>query len=124
KSVLDGFTSFVLATTLGGGVILSFIPVVVFQGTITLLATQIEAMIPQAMLDEILAEVTAVGGLLIVAIGLNFLKLTNIRVVNFIPSIFTVCLIIYIVQLFEKKVLLHASMVLNMDENVLTSTLF
>jgi len=100
KAILDGFTSFVLATTLGIGVILSFIPVVVFQGTITLMATHIEAMIPQAMFDELLAEVTSVGGLLIVAIGLNLLKLTNIRVVNLLPSICTVCIIVYIVHLF------------------------
>lgn len=96
KGILDGFTSFVLTTTLGIGVILSVIPVVLFQGTIALLATQIESLIPALLFDEMIVELTAVGGLLIVAIGLNILKLTNIRVTNLLPSIVMVGVIIYI----------------------------
>lgn len=100
KAVLDGFTSFVLATTLGIGVMFSFIPVVLFQTIVTLLATQIEGVIPAALFEELLAEITAVGGLLIIAIGLNLLKVTKIRVTNLLPSICTVCIILYIAHLF------------------------
>lgn len=96
KSILDGFIAFVLATTLGLGVVFSVVPVVLFQGTITLLATRIESLLPDAMFDALLIEVTAVGGLLIVAIGLNILKITKIRVTNLLPSILMVILFVAI----------------------------
>jgi len=96
KSILDGFSSFVLTTTLGIGVILSAIPVALFQGTITLLASKIESIIPAALFDTILAEITAVGGLLILAIGLNLLKLTKIRVTNLLPSLIVVVVLLYL----------------------------
>lgn len=100
KGILDGFASFVLTTTLGIGVILSVIPVVLFQGTIALLAAQIESIIPEAIFNEVIVELTAVGGLLIVAIGLNILKLTQIRVTNLLPAIFMVGVILYIYHSF------------------------
>lgn len=96
KSVLDGFTSFILTTTLGIGVILSVIPVVLFQGAIALLATQIEKLIPEVIFNDLLVDITAVGGLLIVAIGLNLLKLTQIRVTNLLPAIVMVTIFVYL----------------------------
>ncbi|MFD1851000.1 DUF554 domain-containing protein [Oceanobacillus bengalensis] len=99
KGILDGFTSLVLTTTLGMGVMLSVIPVIVYQGSIALFATYIDKWIPEALLNGLITELTAVGGLLIVAIGLNMLKLTQIRIGNLLPSIFTVILIYYIYQL-------------------------
>ena len=100
KSVLDGFLSFVLASTLGVGVIFSAVPVFLFQGTITLLATRIEAIIPAAIFQDMIDEITAVGGLLIIAIGLNLLKLTSIRVTNLLPSLVMVVILLYIGYLF------------------------
>lgn len=100
KGILDGFTSFVLTTTLGIGVILSVIPVVLFQGTIALLATQIESIIPEEIFDAFIVELTSVGGLLIVAIGLNILRLTQIRVTNLLPAIGMVGVILYIQSFF------------------------
>lgn len=93
KGILDGFVALVLTTTLGFGVILSAIPVVIYQGAIALLATQIENWLPEAFLNGLIVEITAVGGLLIVAIGLNLLKLTQIRIGNLLPSILTVGII-------------------------------
>lgn len=100
KSVLDGFTSFILTTTLGIGVILSVIPVVLFQGSIALLASQIEKLIPEVIFNDLLVDITAVGGLLIVAIGLNLLKLTQIRVTNLLPAIFMVAIFVYLNHIF------------------------
>jgi len=100
KSALDGFTAFVLTTTLGFGVVLSVIPVFLYQGAIALLATQIEAWIPDVLFNELIQEVTAVGGLLILAIGLNILNITKIRISNLFPSIFTVVIILTIYHLF------------------------
>ncbi|MDY0404128.1 DUF554 domain-containing protein [Virgibacillus sp. 179-BFC.A HS] len=96
KGILDGFTALVLTSTLGFGVLFSVVPVVLFEGIIALLATQINRFIPQAFLDGLIVELTAVGGLLIVAIGLNMLKLTKIRIGNLLPAIVTVIIIFYI----------------------------
>lgn len=99
KGILDGFTALVLTTTLGFGVMLSVIPIVLYQGAIALLATQIEKWLPEAFLNGLIGELTAVGGLLIIAIGLNMLKITQIRIGNLLPSIITVILIYYLYQL-------------------------
>lgn len=84
KSVLDGVMSVILASTLGIGVILSAISVLVYQGTITLFATALQPYITADMMREI----SAVGGILISVIGLNILELTKIKVGNFLPAIF------------------------------------
>lgn len=99
KSFIDGFVAMVLATTLGFGVIFSVIPVVVYQGGIALLATQIDRWLPQEFLEGFIVEMTAVGGLMIVAIGLNLLKLTTIRVANLLPGLGTLALIYYVFTL-------------------------
>ncbi len=100
KAIIDGFVALVLTSTLGFGVIFSVIPVVLYEGSIALLATQINRWVPQEMLDLFITEMTAVGGLLIVAIGLNLLKLTKIRVANLLPSLFMVGIILYVAQWF------------------------
>ncbi len=100
KGVIDGFVALVLTTTLGFGVIFSVIPVILYQGSIALLATQIEKWLPESFLNGLIVELTAVGGLLIVAIGLNLLKITQIRVGNLLPSILTVGIVYYIYLLF------------------------
>ena len=100
KGIIDGFTALVLTTTLGIGVILSAIPVVLYQGTITLLATQIDKWVSAAFLDGLIVELTAVGGLLILAIGFNLLNITKIRIGNLLPSILTVVLVYYLFTLF------------------------
>ncbi|MFD2923840.1 DUF554 domain-containing protein [Halobacillus naozhouensis] len=100
KAIIDGFVALVLTSTLGIGVIFSVIPVVLYEGGIALLATQINKWVPQEMLDLFIVEMTSTGGLLIVAIGLNLLKLTKIRVANLLPSLFIVGIIIYVMQWF------------------------
>ncbi|QDP42270.1 DUF554 domain-containing protein [Radiobacillus deserti] len=98
KGILDGFVALVLTTTLGFGVVLSVIPVLLYQGTIALLATNIQRMLPEEFMDMFIIEMTATGGLLIVAIGLNLLKITDIKVANLLPSIVMVALFIAIYQ--------------------------
>ncbi len=100
KAIIDGFVALVLTSTLGIGVIFSVIPVVLYEGGIALLATQINRWIPKEMLDLFIVEMTATGGLLIVAIGLNLLKLTKIRVANLLPSLFIVGIVLYVMQWF------------------------
>lgn len=84
KSVLDGVTSIIFASTLGLGVIFSGLSVLVYQGLITLAAGALKPF----MVPETIAQMTSVGGLLILAIGLNMLQITTIRVGNLLPGIF------------------------------------
>lgn len=100
KGVIDGFTALVLTTTLGFGVMFSIAPLILYQGGITLFATQIENWIPEAILQGVIIEITAVGGLLIVAIGLNLLKIKTIRIANLMPALVLVVIFYYIFQLF------------------------
>lgn len=83
KSILDGITAIIFAANMGVGVALSALSVAVYQGSITLLAGSMETIMSPA----ILAELTATGGILIIAIGLNMLKLLKIRIANLLPAI-------------------------------------
>lgn len=93
KGLIDGFTSIILASTLGIGVLLAAIPVFVYQGLIALFATQISLIVPEAALDMFITEMTATGGVMIVAIGLNLMGLTKMRVANLLPGVIVVGLI-------------------------------
>ena len=84
KSVLDGVTSLIFASAMGVGVMFSSIAVLVYQGLITLTAVFMKNL----LVAETIEQMTSVGGLLIVAIGFNMLKITTIRVGNLIPAVF------------------------------------
>lgn len=101
KSIIDGFVSIIFTATLGFGVIFSAIPVMLYEGGITLLATQIDQWISVETLDQLVKELTATGGILIFAIGLNLLEITKIRIVNMLPSILITILIIVVNQYFS-----------------------
>jgi uncharacterized membrane protein YqgA involved in biofilm formation len=95
KSVLDGFAALAFASTLGIGVLFSIIVVFGFQGGISLLATQAQAVITTPMMDEM----TAVGGLLLVGIAISsLLEIKRIRVGNFLPALFVAPLIVAILS--------------------------
>lgn len=83
KAILDGFGSVVFAATYGTGVLFSFIPVLLYQGTITLGASFFQ----QYFSDIMIAQITSCGGLLIVGIGINLLELAEIRLANLLPSL-------------------------------------
>lgn len=84
KSLLDGFASLALSSSLGIGVAFSALPVFIIQGGITLLASSL------LFLKEphILNAVTATGGVLILGIGVNLLELKRVPIGNFIPAVF------------------------------------
>lgn len=84
KALIDMIAAFVLATTLGVGVAFSSLFVLVFQGTITLFAAWIAPVLSTAAINEM----TAVGSLLIIALSLNMLGLTKIKVMNYVPAVF------------------------------------
>lgn len=84
KSALDGVSAIFFASTLGPGVALSALAVLVYQGAIALLATWLAPLLT----DPIINEMSAVGGLLIVAIGLNMIYDKHLSVGNLLPAIF------------------------------------
>jgi uncharacterized protein len=83
KSTLDGFTAALLASMLGWGVLLSAATVLIYQGALTLGAGFLRGVLT----DRMIAEMTAVGGLMILGIGLNILEVTRIRVGNMLPAL-------------------------------------
>lgn len=87
KAVMDGFMSIMLTATLGVGVLFSAIPVFLYEGFIAIIASVIVQYIPQELLALLLLEISAIGGLMILAIGLNISSITKIRVSNFLPGL-------------------------------------
>ncbi len=84
KSLLDGISSIVFASSLGIGVAFSAVALFLYQGSISLLASFLSPFLG----DAVIAEMTCVGSLLIVALALNMLNLTKIKVMNLVRAIF------------------------------------
>ncbi len=84
KSILDGISSIIFASTLGIGVAFSSLPVLIYQGSITLLANFVK----ELLTPEVVNEMSAVGGILIMAIGINILGIKKIKVGNMLPAVF------------------------------------
>ena len=96
KSVLDGFISIAFASTLGMGVIFSALPVLAYQGGISLVAANINTIIT----DTMMSELTATGGILLMGVGISsILEIKKIRVGNFLPAIAIAPLLVYILSL-------------------------
>ncbi|MBN7774307.1 DUF554 domain-containing protein [Clostridium aminobutyricum] len=84
KAILDGILAIIFASQLGIGVVFSAIPVLLYEGSIALCATFMKDLLT----EEIIREMSAVGSLLIAAIGFNFMEVKEIKVANLIPAIF------------------------------------
>jgi uncharacterized protein len=84
KSVLDGFASLAFASSLGIGVAFSALPILIYQGAISLLASQVQAVTSQAMMTEM----SATGGVILLAIAISsLLEIKKIRAGNFLPAL-------------------------------------
>ncbi len=104
KAMLDGFSSIIFTSTLGIGVIFSAIPVFLYQGIITVAASWISQYIAPTLLQQMIQEITAVGGLLIVGIGINLLEIAKIRVANLLPAIFVAAFLVYFIHRFSLSI--------------------
>ena len=96
KSTLDGITSLIFSSSLGMGVLFSALPVLVYQGTITLLAGFLKPL----LVPVVVSQMSATGGLLIVGIGLNMIREKKIKVGNMLPAIFIPLIYHFIKNLF------------------------
>jgi uncharacterized membrane protein YqgA involved in biofilm formation len=84
KSILDGSMSLVFSASMGIGVLFSAIPLLVYEGGIALVSRAVRTILTPV----IISEMSAVGSLLVAAIGFNFLGVKEIRVANLIPAVF------------------------------------
>lgn len=83
KSILDGVTSVILTSSLGIGVIFSAVTVFLYQGAIALSSSLLVGVLN----SQVIGNMTSVGSLLIIALGLNMLKVTKIKVANLLPAV-------------------------------------
>ncbi|MDR4950229.1 DUF554 domain-containing protein [Neobacillus cucumis] len=104
KSIIDGFTALILTTTLGIGVVFSAIPVVLYEGLIALFATQIDQFVPKELMNQFIVEMTATGGVMIFAIGLNLTGIIKIKVANLLPGIVVTGIIVTILYYYHHMI--------------------
>ncbi len=91
KSILDGISSVALAASFGAGILFSSVPVLFYQGAITLCAVFVSRWMSEAMI----ADLTAVGGILLIGMGINILKIKRINITNMLPALVIVVLLSY-----------------------------
>lgn len=84
KSVLDGVSSIIFSSTLGIGVFLSVFTVLIYQGSITLTASMLSGILS----TSVITNMSVVGSVIIIGLGLNILGMTKIKVANLLPAIF------------------------------------
>lgn len=92
KSLLDGFASIALSAALGVGVVFSAIPLLVYQGGLTLVAH----LLGTALSGAIVAEMTAVGGLMLIGLGINILEIKKLKVSNMLPALVVAALLAWV----------------------------
>lgn len=98
KAAIDGISAIIFASSMGGGVIVSAVPVFIYQGAITLSAGSIQGLLP----GPVLTEMSATGGLLILGIGLAILEIKDVKVGNLLPAIFTAIPLTWLATYFGK----------------------
>lgn len=95
KSLMDGFSSIALTVAFGIGVMFSVIPLLIFQGGLTLLAMWLGSFFPEIYITEI----TAVGGIILLGLGLNLLEITKIKLIDLLPAILVSPILLFIYEL-------------------------
>ena len=104
KSLIDFIAAMILASTMGIGVSFSSIPLIIYQGVITLCA----GFISPFLSDAVVAEMTCAGSLIIMGLGLNMIGVAKLKVANYLPAIFlpiAICPIYDIIADFLSKLL-------------------
>ncbi len=92
KAVLDGFSSLALSASLGLGVIFSVLPLLVYQGGITLFAASLQQFFTAVLINEL----SAVGGLLLIGLGINILEIKRLSILNMLPSLVIAVILAYL----------------------------
>ena len=92
KSLLDGFSALLLSSALGIGVLFSIIPLLIYQGGITLAVRLIGKDIP----DNYINEITVIGGILLIGLALDILNIKKLRIMNLLPALIFVCIFLWL----------------------------
>jgi uncharacterized membrane protein YqgA involved in biofilm formation len=92
KSLMDGISSIALTAGLGIGVMFSVVPLLIYQGALTFLAQLLNDRVSSVYINEL----SAVGGLMLIGMGLNILDITRIKVVNMLPALVIVLVLVWI----------------------------
>ncbi len=83
KSFLDGFGAVALASSLGIGVLFSAVPLLIYQGGLTLLAGLVQGWLTEPIINE----VSAVGGLMLIGLGITILEIKKMKILNLLPAL-------------------------------------
>lgn len=84
KSVIDGISAVLFSSSLGIGVLFASIPLLLYQGSLIIFAQ----LLAPILSDAVILEMTTVGSVLLIGMGLNMLDITDFKMMNFIPAIF------------------------------------
>lgn len=97
KSVMDGFSSVALSAAMGIGVMFSVIPMLIYQGGITLFAGSLQHIFS----EPLIMEITAAGGIILLGMGINILEIKKIQVLNLLPALIMAIVFYYVVNLIQ-----------------------
>lgn len=92
KSLMDFFSAILLSSAFGAGVLFSALPLFIFQASLTLLAKYAATFFT----DDIIVGLTSTGGILLIGLGINILRIKELRVMNMLPSLVIVVLLLWI----------------------------
>ncbi|MEX0987834.1 MAG: DUF554 domain-containing protein [Bacteroidales bacterium] len=99
KSLMDGFSSMALASVLGIGVMFSVVPLLIYQGGLTIFASYLTNILS----PDVVSEISAVGGILLMGLGFVLMDVKKVKVMNMLPSlVIVVFLAIWLPPLIEK----------------------
>ncbi|MBE9078809.1 DUF554 domain-containing protein [Romeria aff. gracilis LEGE 07310] len=87
KATMDGLVSIALAGSYGVGIGFAILPILIYQGGLSLLAGSLAAAIPNPAQDPRIALVTGIGGIMILGLGLNLIEIAQVRVASFLPAL-------------------------------------
>jgi len=97
KSVMDGFAAIALSSALGIGVGFSIVPLLIYQGGLTIFAGYLGEFFSETMINEM----TAVGGILLIGLGINILEIKKMKIFNILPALLLVVFFTWLKQYFN-----------------------
>ncbi len=93
KSLMDGVSSIALTSALGIGVMFSAIPLLVYQGGLTLFSSYMG----DHFTDVIISDLSATGGILLIGLGINILEIKHLKILNMVPALVIVVILSYLI---------------------------
>lgn len=96
KSLMDFFSALLLASAFGAGVVVSAIPLLIFQGALTLVAMYASAFFT----PQIVSGLTSIGGIMLIGLGINILEIKKLRIMNMLPALLVVVVMLYMYEKF------------------------